>query len=77
MDVIYLILLIAAAVCFFLAAAGLGGQPDRPRRVNLVALGLLLITAVWIIQLVDGPAFEAGWRKTTDREINFEVPSGG
>lgn len=36
MGVLILVLLIAAAVCFGIAAAG------RPFRVNLIALGLLL-----------------------------------
>lgn len=72
MELVYLILLIAAAVCFFLAAAGV-----VVRRTNLVALGLLLVTLVWIIQLVNGPGIDAGWRKTNDREVSFEVPRGG
>lgn len=72
MNTLYLILLIAAAVCFFLAAAGVA-----VRRTNLVALGLLLVTLMWIIQLVDGPGIDTSWRKTNDREVSFEVPRGG
>jgi len=42
MDALILLLLIGAAVCFGLAAFGVGG------RINLVALGLLL----WILTVL-------------------------
>lgn len=49
MTLIYLLLLIAAAVCFGIAAFG------RPQtRVNLMALGLLLWVAVEVIQTFTG-----------------------
>jgi ACR3 family arsenite efflux pump ArsB len=46
MDIIALILLIAALVCFLLAAL------DVPARVNLVALGLLFWVIVPLIAAV-------------------------
>ncbi len=42
-----LILLVLALVCFIAAAAG-----ARTGRVNLVGLGLALVTVVWIMPLV-------------------------
>lgn len=47
MDVIYLILLVLAAASF--AAAAFGASP---RRINLVALGLLLWVLAPLIQAV-------------------------
>lgn len=44
MTTLYLLLLIAAALCFLLAAAGVSA------RVNLVALGLLCWVLVPLIQ---------------------------
>ena len=49
MVVIYLLLLIGAALCFGAAAFGQTG-PGRTARVNLVALGLLLWVLVPLIQ---------------------------
>ncbi len=48
MTVIFLILLIAALVCFLIAAFA----PSQPARVNLVALGLALWVLVPLIQTV-------------------------
>lgn len=51
MTVIYLILLIAALVCFVIAALA----PHQPARVNLVALGLgfwVLVPLIQTVQLV-------------------------
>lgn len=48
MDVVVLVLLIAAAVCFAIAAANVAA------RVNLVALGLLL----WVITAI-APALQS------------------
>jgi hypothetical protein len=42
MDVLTILLLIAAAICFLLAAVGV------PARVNLVALGLLF----WVLTVL-------------------------
>lgn len=47
MTVIYLLLLLAAAACFALAAFA-PGKVDK--RVNLVPLGLLLFVLVFLIQ---------------------------
>ncbi len=48
MTVIYLILLIAALVCFLIAAFA----PSQPARVNLMALGLGFWVLVPLIQTV-------------------------
>lgn len=49
MVVIFLLLLIGAAICFALAAFNVA-LGDRGRGVNLVALGLLLWVLVDVIQ---------------------------
>ncbi len=48
MTVIYLILLIAALVCFLIAAFA----PSQPARINLVALGLGFWVSIALIQTV-------------------------
>lgn len=46
MNLLYLILFLAAFICFLLAAFGVA-----VRRLNLVALGLMLWSLVYVIQL--------------------------
>jgi len=48
MDAIVFLLLVGAAVCFGLAAFGIGG------RINLVALGLLLWVLTVLLPAVSG-----------------------
>ena len=49
MDIIYLLLYLAACVCFLLAST------DRPTlKVNLIALGLLFFAAVPTLQVLIG-----------------------
>jgi hypothetical protein len=49
MDIVYLLLYLAACVCFGLAST------DRPAlKVNLIALGLLFFAAVPTLQLLIG-----------------------
>jgi len=50
MTAIYLVLLLASAVCFGLAAFA---PKTGGKRVNLVPLGLLLFALVFVIQMVD------------------------
>jgi hypothetical protein len=45
--VFYLLLYVAALVVFAMAALGV-----TARRINLVALGLAIITLVWVLQTV-------------------------
>lgn len=47
MIVLYLILFLAALVCFLLDAFG-----RAVSRINLTALGLSLVTLVWVLQAV-------------------------
>lgn len=47
MDTVYLILYIAAAICFGLAVASV------PARINMVALGLLLWVLVPLIHQIE------------------------
>lgn len=50
MELIYLLLLIAAAVCFALGAF----RPTVATRVNLIALGLFLWVLVEVLQMLLG-----------------------
>lgn len=49
MDVFYAILLIAACICFLLAALRVAVMP----KLDLIALGLLAVALVWAIQHID------------------------
>jgi len=52
-QIIKIVLLIAALVCFLLGAYAGGARPDGAggwsTRVHFVALGLALVTIVWLI----------------------------
>lgn len=50
-EVIYLVLYFLAGACFL--AAALRRPPEPARRWDLIGLGLMLITVVKIIQLID------------------------
>lgn len=45
MEVVKLILLVLALVCFLLAAVGIGSPRETAPRVNLIAAGLAALTA--------------------------------
>lgn len=53
MDVVYLLLLVGAVVCFALAAFRGEGYAHGRRTVSLVALGLLLWVLVPTLQHLD------------------------
>lgn len=46
MAIVYLLLLIAAVVCFVIAAVG------KPSKVNLVALGLAFFAGTFALQML-------------------------